>query len=86
MKCKRGVGGDKCAFVCPHLRNWLTSSCASGKPPFVVTPFVLQEFCKSKRHRECPYFHQGEAHVAAGPSPRTERRAAADRREDGAKV
>lgn len=82
MKSVRGAGG-KCAFVCPHLRSWLTSSCASGNPPFVVTRFVLQEFCKSKRHLECPYFHQADnAHMVARSTPR----APAARREDRAKV
>lgn len=43
-------------FECTHLRGWLAASCTSQRPSFIVTRHVLERYCRSRNHRNCPFY------------------------------
>jgi len=43
---------------CPHLIKWLTFSCKASEKLYFPSPFQLQEYCKTKSHKKCPFLMQ----------------------------
>jgi len=41
---------------CPHLIKWLTYACKAGEKLYFPSEFQLEEYCKKKDHRKCPFF------------------------------
>ncbi len=48
------VNGD--FMKCPHLTKWVTFACKAGEKLYFPSPFQLQEYCKKKSHKKCPFF------------------------------
>jgi hypothetical protein len=40
---------------CPHLIKWITFACKAEEKLYFPSPFQLQEYCKQKEHRKCPF-------------------------------
>jgi len=40
---------------CPYLTKWLIYTCQAGEDPYVPSLFQLEEYCKSKQHKKCPF-------------------------------
>ncbi|MBF0505410.1 MAG: hypothetical protein HQL09_01120 [Nitrospirae bacterium] len=43
------------ALKCPYLTRWLIYTCQAGEDPYVPSLFQLEEYCKSKQHKKCPF-------------------------------
>jgi hypothetical protein len=41
---------------CPHLLKWSISSCKALDKPYVPSLFELEEYCRTKDHRKCPFY------------------------------
>jgi hypothetical protein len=41
---------------CPHLTKWLTFACKAKETLYFPSSFQLQEYCKRKDHRKCPFY------------------------------
>jgi len=41
---------------CPYLTKWIIFTCQAGEVPYVPSLFQLEEYCKSKQHKKCPFF------------------------------
>jgi len=41
---------------CPHLTKWLTFACKAKEVLYFPSPFQLDEYCKRKSHRKCPFY------------------------------
>ena len=41
---------------CPHLLKWSISSCKALGKPYVPSLFELEEYCRTKEHRKCPFY------------------------------
>jgi hypothetical protein len=39
---------------CVYLKEWLIASCSAGDIPFVIMPFVVEEYCTSGKSHICP--------------------------------
>ena len=40
---------------CPHLKKWLLHSCKAKETLYFPSAFQLEEYCKRKEHRKCPF-------------------------------
>jgi len=40
---------------CPHLKKWLTFTCKATDTLYFPSAFQLEEYCKRKEHRKCPF-------------------------------
>jgi len=40
---------------CPHLKKWLIFSCKATETLYFPSAFQLEEYCKRKEHRKCPF-------------------------------
>jgi hypothetical protein len=44
---------------CPHLGLWAVAACRIDETAvYVPSDFQIQEYCKSKCHKKCPFFVQ----------------------------
>ena len=50
------------SMVCPHLRQWNMTCCLSGNTGVVVA-FMVQEFCRSINHKNCPFFTNSQRSI-----------------------
>jgi hypothetical protein len=41
---------------CPHLNRWVVATCRVGEKIYVPSVFQLQEYCKTREHKRCPFF------------------------------
>lgn len=41
---------------CPYLERWVVSVCKAVSNTYVPSNFELQEYCKTKSHKKCPFF------------------------------
>lgn len=43
---------------CPHLKRWFVATCKIEEMNMIYVPsaFQLQEYCKTKGHKKCPFF------------------------------
>lgn len=41
---------------CPHLIKWVISSCKALDRPYVPSLFELEEYCRTRGHRKCPFY------------------------------
>jgi len=41
---------------CPFLYGTYLLSCKSSRDVYVPSAFELEEYCKSRRHKICPYY------------------------------
>lgn len=41
---------------CPHLIKWVISSCKAVDRPYVPSLFELEEYCRTRSHRKCPFY------------------------------
>jgi hypothetical protein len=41
---------------CPHLRRWTVAACRIDEKVYVPSVFQLEEYCKTRGHRRCPFF------------------------------
>ncbi|OGW27439.1 MAG: hypothetical protein A2X59_07275 [Nitrospirae bacterium GWC2_42_7] len=41
---------------CPHLIKWVIASCKALDKPYIPSIFELDEYCRTKDHRKCPFF------------------------------
>jgi hypothetical protein len=41
---------------CPHLHRWTVATCKIGDRIYVPSVFQLQEYCKTRGHKRCPFF------------------------------
>jgi hypothetical protein len=41
---------------CPHLMKWVRSSCKAFERPYTPSMFELEEYCRRKEHRKCPFY------------------------------
>ncbi|GBE02858.1 hypothetical protein BMS3Bbin06_00056 [bacterium BMS3Bbin06] len=48
---------------CPFLRDCIVSSCRAGDTPYIPSLFQLQEYCKNKDHRKCPFYADVESQI-----------------------
>jgi len=46
------------SIKCPHLIKWLTFACKANNKLYFPSLFQLQEYCKSKGHKKCPFLRQ----------------------------
>jgi hypothetical protein len=44
---------------CPHLIKWLTFACKAKKKLYFPSSFQLDEYCKRKLHKKCPFYDAG---------------------------
>jgi hypothetical protein len=47
---------------CPHLIKWLSFACKAQEKLYFPSPFQIQEYCKRKYHKRCP-FYSDNAHA-----------------------
>jgi len=47
---------NKEKIVCPYLLKWTVSSCRASAVPYMPGLFELQEYCRSKKHKKCPFY------------------------------
>ena len=40
---------------CPHLMKWLSYSCKANEKPYFPSPFQIEEYCKGKFYKKCPF-------------------------------
>jgi len=40
---------------CPHLSKWVTFSCKANEKVYFPTDFQLEEYCKKREHKKCPF-------------------------------
>ena len=41
---------------CPHLMKWVRASCKAFERPYTPSMFELEEYCRGKDHRKCPFY------------------------------
>lgn len=41
---------------CPHLFKWTVSYCKAVDRPYAPSLFELEEYCKTRDHRKCPFY------------------------------
>lgn len=41
---------------CPHLRRWTVAACRIDEKVYVPSVFQLEEYCKTREHKKCPFF------------------------------
>jgi hypothetical protein len=41
---------------CLHLIKWLTFACKAKENLYFPSCFQLDEYCKTKDHKKCPFF------------------------------
>jgi hypothetical protein len=41
---------------CPHLIRWVTFGCKASNKLYFPSRFQLDEYCKKKAHKKCPFF------------------------------
>lgn len=41
---------------CPHLRRWSVAACRIDEKVYVPSVFQLEEYCKKREHKKCPFF------------------------------
>ncbi len=41
---------------CPHLVKCVISACKATEISYVPSLFELEEYCKTKSHRKCPFY------------------------------
>jgi hypothetical protein len=41
---------------CPHLTKWLTFACKASEKLYFPSDFQIEEYCRGKGHRKCPFF------------------------------
>jgi len=41
---------------CPHLRRWTVAACKIDDRVYVPSVFQLEEYCKKREHKRCPFF------------------------------
>jgi hypothetical protein len=41
---------------CPHLKKWVLFTCNGTDTLYFPSAFQLEEYCKRKDHRKCPFF------------------------------
>ncbi len=41
---------------CPHLNKWILHSCRATENVYFPSAFQIEEYCKRKSHRKCPFF------------------------------
>jgi len=41
---------------CPHLIKWVSFACKAGEKLYFPSHFQLQEYCKKKEHKKCPFY------------------------------
>ena len=41
---------------CVYLRQWRVSACRANNELYVPSVFQLQEYCKTKWHKKCPFY------------------------------
>ena len=46
---------------CPHLIKWLTPACNAKANIYFPSDFQLQEYCKKKSHKKCPFLYNAAA-------------------------
>ncbi len=44
------------AMKCPHLRRWTVAACRIDEKLYVPSVFQLEEYCRTREHRKCPFF------------------------------
>jgi len=40
---------------CPHLIKWLTFVCKAKEEFYFPSTFQLEEYCKKREHKKCPF-------------------------------
>jgi len=50
---------------CPHLMKWVAPFCKALDRPYVPSQFELEEYCKTKEHRKCPFYLRDVARYAS---------------------
>jgi hypothetical protein len=43
---------------CPYLMKWITYACKVKEKIYFPSAFQLQEYCKSKGHKKCPFLRR----------------------------
>lgn len=43
-------------MACPHLTKWLIFTCKAKEKPYFPSDFQLEEYCRRKDHKKCPFF------------------------------
>jgi hypothetical protein len=41
---------------CPHLNRWIVATCKIDERTYAPSLFQLNEYCKTKVHKRCPFF------------------------------
>jgi hypothetical protein len=41
---------------CPHLMKWVRVSYKAFERPYTPSMFELEEYCRRKDHRKCPFY------------------------------
>lgn len=44
---------------CPHLNRWIIATCKIDDRTYVPSVFQLDEYCKTRGHKRCPFFVKG---------------------------
>lgn len=44
---------------CPHLKKWVLFTCKATETLYFPSTFQLEEYCKQKNHRKCPFLLAG---------------------------
>jgi hypothetical protein len=49
------------AMKCPYLIKCVIPTCEACKDLYEPTVFVIQEYCKTKYHKKCPFYVRDES-------------------------
>jgi len=41
---------------CPYLLKWVAFSCNAEDKPYFPSPFQLEEYCRKKEYKKCPFY------------------------------
>jgi hypothetical protein len=44
---------------CTHLIKWVTFACKASEKLYFPSHFQLQEYCKKKGYKKCPFYLKG---------------------------
>ncbi len=51
---------------CPHLIKWVLYSCNAQDEIYFPITLQLEEYCKKKNHKKCPFFRTADMYRAYG--------------------
>jgi len=63
-----GLNDIGAIMKCPQLNHWSVAACKILDEIYVPSEFQLQEYCRSKKHKKCPFYARLNAGKEIMPS------------------